>query len=129
MAISPTSKCLILREILIWRIYNIPTNIHEFSAHQDNWEILPHEKGVYELTKDMERVLYEGTYFNTLSTNFQVQINQFLKNNILFEDTINVIYFLSLNREVFKYIHYLKTIMEGFVSNYDPKINNLHLSI
>lgn len=90
-------------------------------------ELLVHDKGVYFKSGQTEKVFYEGAYFNTLSTNLQVHINEFLKKNILFEDIVNGLYFISLNREVYKYIQFLRTIMDGFPGNFDQGLEDMKL--
>ena len=92
-------------------------------------ELLVHDKGVYFKHGRLEEVFYEGAYFNTLSTNLQVQINKFLRRNVIFEDLVNGLYFISLNREIYKYIQFLRTIMDGFPGNYDLDLEKMKLEI
>lgn len=107
----------------------MPRNLHGTCLELSPGEVRIHDKGVFFERNGKSKVAYEGIYFNTLSTNLQFSINEFLRTNILMEDVVNVLYFISLNREVFKYINYLRGIMEGFVGNYDPELNQLKLEI
>lgn len=115
--------------MLLWKIFSVERNLHGTCLDSKEKEIKIHEKGVFTRGEEGDRVTYEGTYFNTLSTNLQFNINEFMRKNILMDDVVNVLYYISLNREVYKYINYLRSVMEGFVGNFDPELNKLKLEI
>ena len=128
---------------MLWKIYSLEHNLHDESKSprsgfklgprlnfkDKDKELLVHDKGVYFKNGRLEEVFYEGAYFNTLSTNLQVQINEFLRRNVIFEDLVNGLYFISLNREIYKYIQFLRTIMDGFPGNYDLDLEKMKLEI